>query len=157
MQSPCLCSVAFLSALGTTWQCWHPLLLETAPLPSLGFHEAPVYSHSPRDSFSVFFSTESFSLLAFHIPRMLPSILYTRAQQTFCKGPDGKYSRFAGHRVSATVVLNSIVSQKQRRQYGKERVWLCSNKTLFMNIKIYMSYDFHGSKHAILLQFFSTI
>ena len=47
-----------------------------------------------------------------------------------CKGPDGKYLHSAGHTASvAPAQLCRVVAAG--RQRVSERLWLCSNKTLF--------------------------
>ena len=79
---------------------WYPLAVLTLPT-SQDSPSCPTLASvrllcipTPLMTHFCFFSTQSFALLASHILRMSPSILHTRAQQTFCKGPDSKYSRF---------------------------------------------------------------
>ena len=103
-------------------------------LPSFGFREAPVHSHSSYNSFSVSFQHNHFHSWHPTYSECLPPSSTPGLSKLSVKGQIVNILDFVNHRVLDTV-FNFIVSQKQCRRGVKEQVWLCSNKT-FMNIKI---------------------
>lgn len=62
-----------------------------------------------------------------------------------------------GHKVSVTTTQLCHLSAKSARQYVNEWVWLRSNKTLFRDTEIWISYNFHVSQNITLVLRFLTI
>ena len=98
---------------------------------------------------------DSYHKTSFHLTPC-HNVLYQRLAGWLCEGPGSKYFSLCRPYglCSNYSALAFQCESKQIDNYINEWTWPCSNKTLFMDAEIWISYSFHVLHNIFLILFF---